>query len=391
MKYNFDNPTERRNTGSLKWDVLPSELPMWVADMDFETAPLVKAAIKSVAERGIYGYSIIPDEYFSAASDFWHGLTGYRFSPSDMVYTSGVVAAISSMVRKLTTPAEKVLVQAPVYNIFYNSILNNGRVAVSSDLVYEDGEYRMDFSDLEVKLSDPQTTLMILCNPHNPVGRIWTREELSTVGELCKKYGVTVISDEIHSPITVPGTRYMPFASVSDVCADISVTCISPSKAFNIAGLQSAIAVAKNPLLRHKVWRGVNTDEVGEPNAFAIAASVAAFGEQEWLAELNSYIYENKLYCYEYIEKNIPSLHAVRSNATYLLWVDISAVSDDSEVFARELRTNTGLYVSDGAEYGEPGRKFIRINLGTQRKNVERGMALLEKYVAMLGGGNASN
>ena len=382
MKYNFDLPTERRNTGSLKWDVLPGELPMWVADMDFESAPSVKAAIKTVADRGIYGYSIIPDEYFTSASDFWYKLSGYRFSAGDMVYTSGVVAAISSMVRKLTTPAEKVLIQAPVYNIFYNSVLNNGRNVVSSDLIYENGAYRMDFSDLENKLSDPQTTLMILCNPHNPVGRVWSKEELMKVGELCYKHGVTVISDEIHSPITTPGIRYVPFASASDICADISVTCISPSKAFNIAGLQSAIAVAKNPGLRHKVWRGVNTDEVGEPGAFAIPASVAAFSEGgEWLAELNSYIYENKLYCYDYIEKNIPTLRVVRSDATYLLWVDISAVSDDSEKFTRGLRSATGLYVSDGAEYGEAGRKFIRINLGTQRKNVERGMALLAQYV----------
>ncbi len=384
MKFNFDLPTERRNTGSLKWDVSDKELPMWVADMDFESAPAVKSAVVAVAERGIYGYSITSDEYFLSASEFFEKISGYRFAPEDMVYTSGVVAAISSMVRKLTTPAEKVLIQAPVYNIFYNSILNNGRVVVSSDLIYKDGEYTMNFADLEEKLSDKQTSLMILCNPHNPVGRVWSAVELCEVGRLCKKYGVTVISDEIHSPVTTPGVRYTPFAAASDICADISVTCISPSKAFNIAGLQSAIAVAKNPHLRHKVWRGVNTDEVGEPNVFAVSASMAAFGALDWLGELNEYIYQNKLYCYDFIEKNMPMLKVVRSDATYLLWVDVSSVSNDSEKFARGLREATGLYVSDGAEYGDVGKCFIRINLGTQRDNVKRGMNMLLSYVSTL-------
>ena len=215
MKYNFDKPTDRRNTNSLKWDVAPGELPMWVADMDFETLPEAKSAILEVAERGIFGYSIVPDEYFESIADFFKRRHGYRFSPSDMVYSNGVVAAISSMVRKLTTPAENVLVQPPVYNIFYNSILNNGRRVLENKLIYENGEYRMDFADLEKKLSDPQTSLMILCNPHNPVGKIWEKETLARVGELCKKYGVTVISDEIHSSITKPGTSYIPFASAS--------------------------------------------------------------------------------------------------------------------------------------------------------------------------------
>ena len=389
MKYNFDLETERRATGSLKWDVLPSELPMWVADMDFETAPAVKRAIVEIAERGIYGYSITDDGLFESASDFFYERTGYRHAPSDMIYSSGVVAAISSMVRKLTTPAEKVLIMAPVYNIFYNSILNNGRVAVSSDLLYEDGKYAIDFYDLEKKLSDPQTTLMILCNPHNPVGRIWTKEELSEVGRLCKSHGVTVISDEIHSSVLTPGKKYVPFASASEVCADISLTCISASKAFNLAGLQSAIVVAKNPILRHKAWRGINTDEVGEPNAFAVAASTAAYREGgEWLDALNKYIYENKLYCYDFIEKNIPAIRALQSDATYLLWVDVSSLGIDSPRFCAELREATGLYVSDGEEYGECARYFIRINLATQRSRVADGMNRLRKYVDLIIGGS---
>jgi len=381
MKYNFDKPTDRRESGSVKWDVKDSELPMWVADMDFETAPLVKDAIVKVAEHGIYGYTDVTEEYFKSISDFWFSRHGYRFDTSDMVYVNGVVAAISSMVRKLTTPAENVVIQSPVYNIFYNSIRNNGRNILESPLVYEGGEYRMDFEDLEAKLSDPQTSLMILCNPHNPIGKIWDKEVLSKVGELCKKYGVTVISDEIHCSLSDPGKSYIPFASVNEVCADISVSCVAASKCFNLAGLQAACVIAKNPVLRHKVWRGINTDEVGEPNVFAIPANIAAYHSGEWLDALNEYIYENKKFATEYIRKNMPKLHVVPSEATYLIWVDISAYSHDSYAFASDLREKTGLYVSDGARYGKGGEQFLRINLATQLANVKDGVSRLERYI----------
>ncbi len=385
MKFDFDKLTDRRNTGSLKWDIADGELPMWVADMDFETAPAVKEAVMCVAERGIYGYSIVPDEYFLSISDFWFKRYGFRFDPSWMIYSNGIVAAISSMVRKLTTPAENVLIQAPVYNIFYNSILNNGRNVISNDLVYDGGEYRIDFSDLEEKLKNPQTSLMILCNPHNPVGKIWDRETLAKIGELCHRYGVTVISDEIHCSVTAPGASYIPFASASEACADISLTCVAASKAFNLAGLQSACVIAKNPILRHRAWRGINTDEVGEPNVFAIDANIAAYRHGgEWLDAVNEYIFENKRYAVDYINKNIPDVKAALSEATYLLWVDVSKYTSNSEEFARDMREKTGLYVSDGVEYGRGGEGFIRINLATRRSSVEDGMARFERYIKSL-------
>ncbi|MBO7303770.1 MAG: pyridoxal phosphate-dependent aminotransferase [Clostridia bacterium] len=385
MKYNFDKPTDRRNTYSVKWDVGEGELPMWIADMDFETVPEVTAAIKVTAERGIFGYSTLPDEYFESVADFWEKRHGYRPDPSWMIYSSGIVAAISSIVRKLTAPAENVLIQAPVYNIFYNSILNNGRNVLSNDLVYENGEYRIDWDDLEAKLKNPQTSLMILCNPHNPVGKIWGRETLAKIGELCKQYGVTVVSDEIHCSLTAPGKNYVPFASVNDICADISVSCVAASKTFNLAGLQASCVIAKNPVLRHKVWRGINTDEVGEPNVFAVTATVAAYRHGgEWLDELREYLFENRRFATEILAKEAPKLYVVPAEASYLLWVDVSAYTDDSEAFAKDLREKTGLYVSDGAEYGHGGEKFVRINLATQRKNVEDGMRRLASYVASL-------
>ena len=389
MKYDFDKPTDRRNTGSVKWDVAEGELPMWVADMDFETAPAVKSAIMKIAERGIFGYVDVTFEYFKSISDFWYERYGYRFDPEHMIYSSGVVGAISSIVRKITTPGEKVLIQPPVYNVFYNSIVNNGRFVVENELVYRNGEYEIDFADLEAKLQDPQTSLMILCNPHNPVGKIWQRDTLIKIGELCKKHGVTVVSDEIHSSFTVPGRTYIPFASASEVCADVSITCVSASKSFNIAGLQSASVIVKDPILRHKVWRGLNTDEVGEPNVFAVEANIAAFKYGgEWLDQLNEYIFSNKRYAENYVNERIEGLIAVKSDATYLLWVDVSAYTDNSEEFAKDLRLKTGLYVSDGVRYGKGGERFLRINLATQRKNVEDGMARLEKYVNDLRKGN---
>ena len=381
MMYDFDKLTDRAGTLSYKWDVKEGELPMWVADMDFEVAPPIKKAITERAEHGIFGYTMTPDEFFFAVSQYWKRRHGYEIPTENMIYSNGVVAAISSIVRKLTTPAENVLIQAPVYNIFYNSILNNGRNVLSSDLVYDGSGYSIDFDDLEKKLALPQTSLMILCNPHNPVGRIWTREELARIGALCSKYGVTVLSDEIHCDITAPGAGgYIPFASVNEECRRISVTAIAGSKTFNIAGLQSACVYAEDPVIRHKVWRGLNTDEVGEPNAFSMTANIAAFTEcDEWVDEMLEYVFENKRIACEFINNEIDGMKATYSEATYLLWIDISGVSSDSVDFCSKLRESTGLYLSDGAEYGESGRSFVRMNLATQRARVLDGLARLKR------------
>ena len=381
--YDFDKLTDRSGTLSYKWDVKPGELPMWVADMDFEVASPIKRAIVDRAEHGIFGYTATPDAYFEAISAYWERRHGYRIPTEYMIYSNGVVAAISSIVRKLTTPAENVLIQAPVYNIFYNSILNNGRNVLSSDLIYDGSEYSVDFDDLEKKLALPQTSLMILCNPHNPVGRIWTREELARIGELCHKYGVTVLSDEIHCDVTAPGESYIPFASVNDECRSISVSAIASSKTFNIAGLQSACVFAADPVLRHKVWRGINTDEVGEPNAFSMTANIAAFTECDgWVDEMLEYVFENKRIACDFINSEIDGMKAAFSKATYLLWIDISGVAKDSVDFCEKLRERTGLYLSDGAEYGECGRSFVRMNLATQRSRVLDGLERLKRGAA---------
>ena len=291
--FNFDKEINRRNTNAEKWKVEENELPMWVADMDFEAAPAIRKALETRFKHGIFGYAGITDEWYEAYVGWWKHRHNFTMQKDWLIFTTGVVPAISSMVRKLTTPAEKVLIQTPVYNIFFNSILNNGRVVLESSLVLKNNRYEMDFEQLEKDLSDTQTTLMILCNPQNPGGRIWTKEELIRVAEL---------------------------ASVSDTAREISITCMSPGKAFNIAGLHTAAVSVPNEILRNKVNRGLNTDEVAEPNAFAIEAAVAAYtGGAEWLDALNGYLGESRKMVLDFIAGEIPEIKVIEKEATYLL------------------------------------------------------------------------
>ena len=381
----FDEVIDRRNTGSLKWDVKENELPMWVADMDFTAAPIIREVIMRRAAHGVFGYSIVPDEWYDAYVSWWKNRHGLNMEKDWLIFTTGIVPAISSIVRKLTTPAENVVVLTPVYNIFYNSILNNGRRVLPCDLIYENGEYSIDFSALEQALKDEQTTLMILCNPHNPIGKIWDRDTLMKIGELCKKYSVTVVSDEIHCDITAPGKMYTPFASANETCRDISITCLAPTKAFNLAGLQTAAVAVADPVLRHRVWRGLNTDEVAEPNVFAVPAAVAAFtkGEQ-WLDEFRDYVFENRLIADGFIKKNIPEIFSVKGDATYLMWLDCKKTGLDSDALAESLRKNTGLFVSSGTQYGGNGRDFLRVNIACPRAVLYDGLDRLNRGIKMI-------
>ena len=389
MKYDFDRMTDRRGVGSLKWDVPERELPMWVADMDFETAPEIIEALKKRVEHGIFGYSVVTEDWYQAYRSWWSRRHHLEMEKEWLIFCTGIVPAISSAVRKLTTVGENVLVQTPVYNIFFNSIRNNGRNILESPLVYRDGEYSVDFGDLEEKLANPQTTLMLLCNPHNPVGKIWDRETLFRIGELCAKHHVLVLSDEIHCDLTDPGYEYVPFASVSQACRDNSITCLAPTKTFNIAGLQTAAVMVPNPVIRHKLDRGLNTDEVAEPNAFAVGAAVAAFQKgEEWLEELREYLSENKRRVREFAEKNLSGIKVVPSRATYLLWLDCSGITEDAGELTAFIRRDSGLYLTEGEEYGACGKAFIRLNPACPRERLEDGMKRLEASVRRFTGKN---
>lgn len=380
--YNFDKIANRKNTNSLKWDVKENELPMWVADMDFFVAPFIKKAIQNRVEIGAYGYSLIPEEFYESIRGWYVRRHHIEFQREWMIYSSGVVAAISSMVRRLTKIGDNVIVQAPTYNIFYNSILNNQRVVLSNDLIYKNGAFSIDFADLEKKMRLDNTSLMILCNPHNPIGKIWSKEELERIGVLAKKYHVIVISDEIHCDLIDPGFEYVPFASVNDINKEISITCIAGSKTFNIAGLQSACLIIHNESLRKNVDRGLNNDEVAEPNFFSMDANIAAFKQgDQWVDDLCAYIYRNKQYLNKFVKENLPKLHVIEGHATYLVFIDISNYSKDSVLFCKKLRETTGLYLSDGTEYGGIGNQFVRINLATSFENVQDACERLKQFL----------
>lgn len=375
----FDKEINRRGTQSYKWDVAEHELPMWVADMDFQTAPEIIEAMKRRVEHGVFGYSIVPDEWYEAYMGWWQKRHQFHIKKEWLIFCTGVVPAISSTVRKLTCPAENVIVITPAYNIFFNSIYNNGRNIVECVLKYEKGKYELDFDDLEEKCKEPQSTLLILCNPHNPTGIIWTKEQLSKIGEICERNHVTVLSDEIHCDLTLPETEYIPFATASPVCEQISVTCIAPTKTFNIAGIQTAAVCIPNDVLRHKVWRALNTDEVAEGNVFSADAAIAAFQYGEpWLDELREYLAGNRLFAEKYIAENIPLLHAVKGQATYLLWIDCKKLEMRSDQLAEAIREKTGLYLSEGCEYRGDGKDFLRMNLACPRSRLEDGLNRLK-------------
>ncbi len=382
MKYDFDQVPDRRGSGSLKWDVGAGELPMWVADMDFPTCPAVREALAARVAHGVFGYTDVTEEWRRAVCGWFSRRHGLEPDPDWLIFATGVVPILSSVVRKLTTPNENVLLLTPVYNIFYNSIINNGRRPLEVPLVYADGAYRMDFAALEAGLADPQTTLMILCNPHNPVGKIWDRETLERIGVLAARHHVVVVSDEIHCDLTDPGRAYVPFASVSETCRENCVVCFAPTKTFNLAGIQTAGAMVPNPFLRHKVWRALNTDEVAEPNVFAMPAAVAAYTEgDEWLDALRAYLFENKQTVRRFLSERLPAVRLVPGEATYLLWLDCAAYTDDSARLAAEIRAKTGLYLSDGVQYGKGGETFLRMNIACPRARVLEGLERL--YTAL--------
>lgn len=382
MKYDFDKINDRRSTNSVKWDVKENELPMWVADMDFQTVPAVVKALEKRAGTGIYGYSTVSDEWKQSIQYWWNKRHGFSIKKDWLIFCTGVVPAITCAVKRLTNIGDNVLVQTPVYNIFFNSIENHGRHVIENKLKFDGNQYQIDFNDLENKLAHPQTTMMILCNPHNPIGKIWDNKDLEKIGQLCFKYHVVVISDEIHCDVTEPGYKFTPFASISDTCAKNSVTCISASKAFNLAGLQGAAVIIPRESLRQKMERGLNSDEIAEPNVFSTVAMIAAFTEgEDWLDDLRGYLQKNKNIATEFIEMEIPNIKVVHSHATYLLWINCGKITGNSTELCSFIRKETGLYLSDGAQYRGDGCQFIRMNIACPTKRLEEGLSLLKKGV----------
>ena len=295
-KYDFDTVVPRGGTDSYKWDTPEQEgvLPMWVADMDFRAAPCIVEALRRRVSHGVFGYTRVPAAYYDAVTDWFARRHGWRIDPHWILYTTGVVPALSAVIKALTVPGDRVIVQTPAYNCFYSSIRNNGCELLANRLRYEGGAYTIDFDDLETKASDPKAKLLLLCNPHNPVGRVWTREELRRLGEICLRHGVRVVADEIHCELTYEGHDYTPFASLSDDFLHGSVTCNSPSKAFNLAGMQIANIVSADADVRTGIDRAINDNEVCDVNPFGVEALMAAYDRgEEWLDRLREYLADN--------------------------------------------------------------------------------------------------
>ena len=377
-KYDFETLVDRHNTHSLKWDLFDDDLPMWVADMDFKVAPAIENAVQKRASHPVYGYTIVQDDLFEAYINWWDRRYNLKMSREDMAYATGVMPSIASMIRCLTDVGDEILIQSPVYHVFYYVIKDNNRKVLENELVYEDGEYRIDFDDLDEKLS--KVDLMILCNPQNPVGKIWSRDELDKINDLCKKHNVILISDEIHCDLTDLGVKYNPFKSEENV-----VRCLSPSKSFNIAGFQSSVIHCVNPNLLNKIKIQMHADYSDSANVFASSAVMAAYNQsEEWLEELKEVLYENKQTVNDYLTRELPVIKLVPSDATYLLWLDCSALNVPSKVLSGFLRDNQGLFLSAGIDFGKNGDNFLRMNIACPPEVLKDGLARLKAGVTAL-------
>lgn len=377
-KYDFESVVDRHDTNCVKWDLFDDDIPMWVADMDFKVASPIQNAILKRANHPVYGYTIVPDELFEAYINWWDVNYDLKMSREDMAYSTGVMPSISSMIRCLTDVGDEILIQTPVYHVFFYVIEENNRKVLENELIYENGEYRIDFDDLEEKLS--KVNLMILCNPHNPIGKIWSNDDLARIGKLCKKHDVILITDEIHCDLTDPGVKYNPFGM-----DDYVIRCLSPSKSFNVAGFQSSIVHTTNNELLDKIKTQMHVDNSDSSNVFAATAVMAAYNESgEWLSELKEVLYKNKQIVRDYLENELPVIKLVESDATYLLWLDCSALNVKSKILSEFLRTNQGLFLSAGIDFGQCGDNFLRMNIACPEKLLKEGLARLKAGVIAL-------
>lgn len=380
MEYDFSRPTDQRGTDSYKWDSAPEAdiIPLWVADMDFETFPGITEALQRRVAHGIFGYTRVPEAYYEAVCNWFGKHHGWHINREDIIYTSGVVPAVSAVIKALTLPGDQVIVQGPVYNCFFSSIRNNGCEMVSNSLIYnkEELRYEIDFDDLERKLAHERARLMLICNPHNPGGRVWTRDELTRVAELCHKYGVRVVSDEIHCELTLYDNEYVPFGSLPDELSHGSITCCSPSKAFNTAGLQIANIICRDAEVRNRIDRAININEVCDVNPFGVIALQAAYSDEgyEWLTQLRAYISSNYDLLRERFARELPKCKVMRMEGTYLAWIDCSELHISSDEIEEMLMHENKVWVNAGSMYGTEGAAFIRINMACTSELLNEGI-----------------
>ncbi len=384
-KFDFDKLVERRYSGSVKWEAVDDvTLPLWVADMDFEAAPAIRQALAKRVEHGVFGYTQVGDDYYDAIISWFSRRHHWNIQRPWIIYTTGVVPAVSCAIKAMTLPGEKVLVQTPVYNCFFSSISNQGCQMVENELVRQGDSYQIDWDDFERKCADEKTTVFLLCNPHNPVGRVWTADELARMGEICARHHVRVISDEIHCELMMPGQTFTPFAAVNDTNEANCVTLNSPTKSFNIAGLQIANIICKDDELRRRIDRVVNIFEVCDVNPFGPVALKAAYNESEdWLDALNSYIWDNYCYLKEFLQSELLQVRVARLEGTYLAWLDINALELTSDEATEKLRDEGKVLLSSGTLYGHrAGQGYLRLNLACPRTTLKQALIRIGRVLS---------
>ncbi len=482
MKYNFDKPINRQGTHCVKWDMAPHSapegattlnsklstlnsqmIPLWVADMDFEAAPAIRKALQKRVEHGVFGYAIVQDSYYDAVINWYERRHQWHIEREWIQYTTGVVPAISAVIKALTMPGERVLIMTPVYNCFFSSIRNNGCEVLESKLVpveaktpqiptpnpsqgegslntlssddatsnanqaplpsggggggYQSGSlltYEVDWDDFERKCADEKCTVFLLCNPHNPAGRVWTSEELQRMNDICQRHHVRIISDEIHCELVMPGHEFVPFGRLTplplsesegskypqgdDPQAEMHSTplplregqgggsapiiCCSPSKSFNTAGLQMANIICADAETRRRIDRAININEICDVNPFAPLAVEAAYNESEdWIDELNQYLWGNYQALLAFFAEQLPQLKVFKLEGTYLVWVDITALRVSADEIEEKLLREARVWVNSGTMYGADG--YIRINIATQRARLMEGLKRMARVLAI--------
>ena len=388
MPVDFDTVPNRRGTNCFKYDFaremgMPEDvLPLWVADMDFPTAPAVLERLHALAEHGIFGYTGVKDAYFSAVHNWYAQRFGWETQRSWLVTTPGVVFAIAIAIRAFTQKGDAILIQQPVYYPFANKVTENDRQLVVNPLILKNGRYEMDFADMERKIADNHVKMLLLCSPHNPVGRVWTKEELLRVGEICQKHGVLVVSDEIHADFTYAGHTHRVFASVKSEFADFTITCTAPSKTFNLAGLQNSNIFIPNRQLRHAYKKELSACGCGGTNCMGMAACQAAYeAGAGWLEQLKQYLAGNLAYVRQFLREKLPDIALVEPEGTYLVWLDLRKLGLTEQQQRQLIVQDAKLWLDTGTLFGQDGEGFERINIACPRATIEQAMQRLERAV----------
>ena len=385
MKFDFDELVARRGTGCVKWDECPNDevIPLWVADMDFKAAPAILDAVRKRAEHGVFGYTVVEEDYYEAVISWFQRRHDWTIRREEILYTTGVVPAMSVAIKALTMPGEKVLILSPDYNCFFSSVKNNGCEVLETALLRVGDSFEVDWEDFETKCADEKTTVFLLCNPHNPCGRVWTSKELELMNDICLRHGVKVVSDEIHCELVMPEYKFQPFAAVSEACRENSVILNSPSKSFNIAGLQAANIICSQPEWRRRLDRAININEVCDLNPFGPVALKAAYNESEdWIDELNQYLWGNYQALCKFVDENIPQWKVCKLEGTYLPWVDISTMNTTAQDLCDKLLDEAKVWLNPGTMYGpQSGEGYIRINIATQRSRLIEALNRIKKVL----------